>query len=171
VATCDRSPLSYSKKIMAAERRPGSRSEIDVAQRLTVCVAHDETVGREFSGPRRGKASFSHSNGSKPSERWLPFSISGSSALNGGAICRHNCRTSKRAQFGENQNCLMWKGIVWSEWQDLNLRPPRPERGGAASPVGQSRGSLHIMSGSKTAQHRLSHSTLVDACSRSTPAR
>ena len=96
VATCDRSPLSYSKKIMAAERRPGSRSEIDVAQRLTVCVAHDETVGREFSGPRRGKASFSHSNGSKPSERWLPFSISGSSALNGGAICRHNCRTSKR---------------------------------------------------------------------------
>jgi uncharacterized membrane protein len=25
VATCDRSPLSYSKKIMAAERRPGSR--------------------------------------------------------------------------------------------------------------------------------------------------
>jgi len=33
---------------MAAERRPGSRSEIDVAQRLTVCVAHDETVGREF---------------------------------------------------------------------------------------------------------------------------
>jgi hypothetical protein len=36
---------------MAAERRPGSRSEIDVAQRLTVCVAHDETVGREFSGP------------------------------------------------------------------------------------------------------------------------
>jgi hypothetical protein len=48
-----------------------------------------------------------------------------------GAICRHNCRPSKRAQFGENQNCLMWKGIVWSEWQDLNLRPPRPERGGA----------------------------------------
>jgi hypothetical protein len=68
-----------------------------------------------------GKASFSHSNGSKPSERWLPFSISGSSAPNGGAICRHNCRTSKRAQFGENQNCLMWKGIVWSEWQDLRL--------------------------------------------------
>jgi hypothetical protein len=25
-------------------------------------------------------------------------------------------------------NSLSWKREVWSEWQDLNLRPPRPER-------------------------------------------
>ena len=44
------------------------------------------------------------------------------------AICRHNCRPSTQAQLGQNQNCLTWKVFVWSEWQDLNLRPPRPER-------------------------------------------
>jgi hypothetical protein len=51
--------LSATRK-RAAERRPGSRSEIDVAQRLTVCVAHDETVRRYFGSPRRREAARLH---------------------------------------------------------------------------------------------------------------
>jgi hypothetical protein len=45
---------------LAAERRPGSLSIIDVAQRLTVCVVHDETVRHYFGGPGRREAARRH---------------------------------------------------------------------------------------------------------------
>src|SRR5262249_34998106 len=44
-------------------------------------------------------------------------------------IRRHNCRPCAEAQFDRNTNSLNCERINWSEWQDLNLRPPRPERG------------------------------------------
>jgi hypothetical protein len=33
------------------------------------------------------------------------------------------------APFQRIQETPIFPGFVWSEWQDLNLRPPRPERG------------------------------------------
>jgi hypothetical protein len=48
---------------------------------------------------------------------------------------------------------------------------PRPERGGAASPVGQAPRSLHKMRGSKTAPLSAKLLYLVGPCSPSTPAR
>src|SRR5215471_2578527 len=35
----------------------------------------------------------------------------------------------KRNRFGRLYDVPMFSGFLWSEWQDLNLRPPRPERG------------------------------------------
>jgi hypothetical protein len=34
-----------------------------------------------------------------------------------------------RSPYQAPQSIFAWEN--WSEWQDLNLRPPRPERGGA----------------------------------------
>src|SRR5262249_34882047 len=45
------------------------------------------------------------------------------------SICRHNCRPCAQAQFDRNSNSLNCERIIWSEWQDLKLRPPRPQRG------------------------------------------
>src|SRR5215475_14219489 len=45
------------------------------------------------------------------------------------SICRHNCRRCPQKQRGEKPNLLLCVWKIWSEWQDLNLRPPRPERG------------------------------------------
>ena len=33
----------------------------------------------------------------------------------------------KRNRFGRLYDVPMFSGFLWSEWQDLNLRPPRPE--------------------------------------------
>src|SRR5215469_12743777 len=41
---------------LAAVRRPGSAFIINIAQRLTVSVPHDETIRRYFDGPRRREA-------------------------------------------------------------------------------------------------------------------
>jgi hypothetical protein len=49
-----------------------------------------------------------------------------------GQICARNCaRRSTRKQA--IKNVLDLSRFLWSEWQDLNLRPPRPERGARPS--------------------------------------
>jgi hypothetical protein len=42
---------------LAADLRPRPTLKIDVGKLLTVGVAHDETVGRDFGRPRRREAS------------------------------------------------------------------------------------------------------------------
>src|SRR5689334_18365692 len=49
-----------------------------------------------------------------------------------GTRCRHDGELTSSHSIGRatplgtlGAKCLSW----WSEWQDLNLRPPRPERG------------------------------------------
>src|SRR5215469_14434068 len=34
-----------------------------------------------------------------------------------------------RDHLGASREVPIFRGFLWSEWQDLNLRPPRPERG------------------------------------------
>ncbi len=43
--------------------------------------------------------------------------------------CPGICPDNKKAPKGIICNYLKYLGKFWSEWQDLNLRPPRPERG------------------------------------------
>jgi len=43
----------------------------------------------------------------------------------------------KRNRFGRLYDVPMFSGFLWSEWQDLNLRPPRPERGALPSRLGR----------------------------------
>src|SRR5438105_14393881 len=46
-------------------------------------------------------------------------------SCSGAYICRAICR----AACGSEVDLPLSLGKDWSEWQDLNLRPPRPERG------------------------------------------
>src|SRR6516162_4617971 len=63
-----------------------------------------------------------------PSERWLPFSISGSSTLNGVQSVAITVALRREHSLPKSE-LFDVEGESWSEWQDLNLRPPRPERG------------------------------------------
>jgi hypothetical protein len=52
------------------------------------------------------------------------------------AICRRSSGTKKGRIEGRKTTSTQRAreqvfDYIWSEWQDLNLRPPRPERGGA----------------------------------------
>src|SRR5579872_5839502 len=44
------------------------------------------------------------------------------------AVCPHNCPPTGQGLLQRAQKRLSYRE-KWSEWQDLNLRPPRPERG------------------------------------------
>ena len=44
-------------------------------------------------------------------------------------FCPNSCPSRFEALAPQSNQALNREGKVWSEWQDLNLRPPRPERG------------------------------------------
>src|SRR5215471_4395041 len=45
------------------------------------------------------------------------------------SFCPDNCPGSRRNREDSLERSLITLEKDWSEWQDLNLRPPRPERG------------------------------------------
>ena len=45
------------------------------------------------------------------------------------SFCPDNCPGSRRNRDHSLERSLITLEKDWSEWQDLNLRPPRPERG------------------------------------------
>ena len=47
--------------------------------------------------------------------------------------CPHNCPGDRRRPGRSLQKSLILLKEDWSEWQDLNLRPPHPERGAPPS--------------------------------------